>query len=186
MMHQHHPLIGREITVRKAIPLVIRAVPDSARFSLRISPLETARASAAFGIDLPTTIGEITTAGGKIAVRIGPDEWHLIAPLATQESVESAFAALYGEVIHSLVDVGHREVGIEIEGADAVVVLQSAIAFDVEQMPFPSGRRTLFDRAQIILIREAEHSFRIEVWRSFADHVWGLLNAASREVQLEI
>ncbi|MGV6873163.1 sarcosine oxidase subunit gamma [Pseudochelatococcus sp. B33] len=186
MIPQHHPLIGREISIRKAIPLVIRAAPDNTRFSLRIDPLDVAKASAAFGLDLPTTIGDVATAGGKIAVSIGPDEWHLIAPLVAQEAIENAFAELYAQVPHSLVDIGHREVGIDIEGADAVLVLQSAIAFDVGQMPFPSGRRTIFDRAQIVLVREADHRFRIEVWRSFADHVWGLLQAASREIQLDI
>lgn len=186
MMHQHHPLIGREIAIRKAIPLVVRAAPDSARFSLRIDPAEISRASGAFGLELPTRIGDIETSGGKTAVCLGPDEWHLIAPLDAQQTIEDAFAAFYASVPHSLVDIGHREVGIEIEGAGAVRVLQSAIAFRVEAMPLLSGRRTIFDKAQIVLVRETEHRFRIEVWRSFADHVWGLLQAASREIELDM
>jgi sarcosine oxidase subunit gamma len=49
-----------------------------------------------------------------------------------------------------------------------------------------TGCRTIFDRAQIILIRDAEHRFRIEVWRSFADHVRGIIEATRREIALGI
>jgi sarcosine oxidase subunit gamma len=186
MMHQHHPLIGREIAIRSANPLVIRALPDSARFSLRIDPAELPRASEAFGLELPPRIGGMTASSGKAAMCLGPDEWYLIAPLAAQQTIEEAFAAFYPSVPHSLVEIGHREVGIGIEGAGAVRLLQSAVAFDIAAMPVPSGRRTIFDKSQIVLVREAEHRFRIEVWRSFADHVWGLLQAASREIQINI
>ena len=96
------------------------------------------------------------------------------------------FAALYATCPHSLVDVGHREIGIAVEGAAAVLALRSACAFDLETMPSGTGMRTIFDKAQIILIRHDENRFRIEVWRSFADHVWGLLQAASREISLGI
>ncbi|HLZ64970.1 MAG TPA: sarcosine oxidase subunit gamma family protein [Aliidongia sp.] len=177
---------GREIAIHKPLPLTIRAASDCARFSLRIDPAELARASQAFGLTLPAVIGDAVSADGKIAICLGPDEWYLIAPSTAQQAVESAFAALYSAVPHSLVDVGHREVGIEIEGADAVLALRSAIAFDIEAMPVSTGCRTIFDKAQIVLVRESEERFRIEVWRSFASHVWGLLTAAGREVELGI
>lgn len=185
-MQQYYPLAGREITVRKAVPLVIRPAPDGARFSLRIDPDQIAGASEALGLSLPTEIGHLSGDAVRIAVCLGPDEWYLAAPLDAQPAIEHAFARLYAAAPHSLVDIGHRDVGIDIEGPDAVRVLQSAVAFDIEAMPVPSGRRTLFDKVQIILVREAEHRFRIEVWRSFVDHVWGLLRAAAREIELDI
>jgi len=117
---------------------------------------------------------------------LGPDEWYIIVPLAAQDDVQHAFAALYAKVPHSLVDISHREVAIEIEGAGAALALRSAIPFDVDAMPVASGCRTVFDKAQIVFVREATDSFRIEVWRSFADHVWGILRAASREIELDI
>ncbi|PWJ86284.1 heterotetrameric sarcosine oxidase gamma subunit [Pseudaminobacter salicylatoxidans] len=186
MMHEHHPLVGREIAIRKAMPLIVRVAADTARFSLRIDPAEIEKASKAFGLNLPAKIGETAISGEKRAICLGPDEWYLTAPLAEQEAVEQAFADLYATAVHSLVDIGHREVGIEIEGSDAVLALQSALAFDIEAMPVGSGCRTIFDKAQIVLLREAENRFRIEVWRSFADHVWGLLQAAGREIELDI
>jgi sarcosine oxidase subunit gamma len=186
MMHEHHRLLGREIIVRKDLPLLIRAAADRARFSLRIDPAQIAAASKALGLKLPAKIGELAASGEKIALCLGPDEWYLIVPLAAQDAVERASADLYAEVPHGLVDIGHREVAIEIEGADAALALQSAVAFDVEAMPVGSGCRTVFDKAQIVLVRKAVDSFRIDVWRSFADHVWGLLRAAAREIELGI
>jgi len=186
MLHQHHPLVGREIAVNTAVPLVIRPAADTARFSLRIDPAGLAKASEVFGLQLPAKIGDLSRSAEKRAVCLGPDEWYLTAPLTEQAAVEGAFAELYAKVIHSLVDVGHREVGIEIEGSDSVLALQSAVPFDVGSMPVGSGCRTIFDRAQIILLRETQHRFHIEVWRSFADHVWGILQAAGREIELGI
>lgn len=186
MLHEHHPLIGREIAVRKVTPLNIRVAADGARFALRIDPAQAARAAKAFGSPLPGKIGDITVSNGRLAVCLGPDEWHLVVPLTEQEAIETAFAKLYATVPHSLVDVSHREIGIEVEGVAAVLALRSAIAFDIEAMPVGTGCRTIFDKAQIILVREAEDRFRIEVWRSFADHAWGILQAASREIALDI
>ncbi|WAX96922.1 sarcosine oxidase [Aminobacter sp. NyZ550] len=186
MLHEHHPLIGREIAVRKVTPLNVRAVADGARFVLGIDPAQAAQAAKAFGSPLPGKIGDVTVSKGRLAVRLGPDEWHLVVPLTEQEAIETAFAKLYATVPHSLVDVSHREIGIEVEGVAAMLALRSAIAFDIEVMPVGTGCRTIFDKAQIILVREAEDRFRIEVWRSFADHVWGILDAASREIALGI
>jgi sarcosine oxidase subunit gamma len=186
MLHEHHPLIGREIAMRHAAPLSIRVAADAARFSLRIDPAGIDGASKAFGLTLPARIGGLSLSGEKRAVCLGPDEWYLMAPLAEQDAVEAAFADLYPSATHSLVDISHREVGIEVEGAAAMLALRSAIAFDIEAMPVGTGCRTIFDRAQIVLLRETEQRFRIEVWRTFADHVWGLLEAAGREISLDI
>jgi len=186
-MMQHHPLAGRDIVVPGSpTPLQIRVAADTARFSLRIAPTLLAAASQAFALDLPPKIGAVAADGAKLAVCLGPDEWYLTAPLSEHDAVESRFAELYATVPHSLVDIGHREVSIEIEGPKAMLTLQSAIAFDIAAMPVASGRRTLFDKAQIVLLRTSEASFRIEVWRSFSEHVWGLLEATSREIKLDI
>lgn len=187
MMQQHQPLAGQTISVSgRAVPLTIRAAGDTARFSLRIDPAQLAAASEAFGLGLPGTIGTVSAEREKLAVCLGPDEWYLTAPLSEQGAVADRFARLYATLPHSLVDIGHREVGIEIEGPKAMLALQSAIAFDLEAMQVGTGCRTIFDKAQIVLVRKAEEQFRIEVWRSFSEHVWGLLQAASREIQLDI
>lgn len=184
MLLANHPLLGKTIPGDTASRLSIRAAEDVARFSLRIDPAAVQAAGAAFGTPLPTRIGGLVEAGGRSALQLGPDEWILLAPVAEGDGIVEAFAAL--QEPHSLVDIGHREVGILVEGEAAALALRSAIAFDVEAMAVGSGCRTIFDKAQIVLIREDKNRFRIEVWRSFADHVWGLLHAVSREIALGI
>lgn len=185
MMHNHHPLAGRALSGAQT-RVTIRPVADCARFILRIDPQDLAAASNVWGAGLPPTIGGLVSSSSRMATCIGPDEWYLIAPLAEQDAIESAFAELYGTTIHSLVDVGHREVGIAVEGPEAVVALQASIAFEIAAMPVGSGCRTIIDRAQIILLREADDRFRVEVWHSFADHVWHLLAGVCQEIELGV
>ncbi|MGE4167622.1 MAG: sarcosine oxidase subunit gamma [Xanthobacteraceae bacterium] len=186
MLQERHPLMGQRISLAERSSLVIHDAEDCARFNLRIAPENLGAASKACGCELQPTIGVIAMSGGRLALCLGPDEWQLYAPIAEGAAIEAAFAALYASCPHSLVDIGHREIGITVEGAAAVLALRSACAFDLEAMPSGTGVRTIFDKAQIILIRHDETRFRIEVWRSFADHVWGLLQAASREIALGI
>ena len=183
-MYQYRPPLGRELTIPNGAALTLGRAADAARFSLRIDPQSLVAATTAFGLELPGTIGSMVSSGGRTAICLGPDEWYLTAPPSEYEAIERGFAQLYATVIHSLVDVSHREVGFEIDGACAVLALQSAIAFDVESMPVGTGCRTLLDKVQIILLREAESRFRIEVWHSFADHVWHLLQTICREIEL--
>ena len=185
MMHTHHPLAGRALSGAPA-RVTIRPVEDCARFMLRIDPQDLAAASKVWGAGLPPTIGGLVSGSGRVATCIGPDEWYLIAPLPEQAAIESAFAALYAATIHSLVDVGQRDVGIAVEGPDAALALQASIAFEIATMPIGSGCRTLIDRAQIILLREGQDRFRIEVWNSFADHVWHLLAGICQEIELGV
>jgi len=185
MLHVIQPPAVNEAPLGKATRLDLRAAEDIARFSLRIDPSETAAAATAFGTPLPTRIGQLaTTPGGRLALQLGPDEWQLLVPLSEGDAIVESFGRL--QAPHSLVDIGHREEGILVEGEAASLALRSAIAFDIEAMPVGTGCRTVFDKAQIILIRETENRFRIEVWRSFADHVWHILHAASREIALGI
>jgi sarcosine oxidase subunit gamma len=186
MLLERHPLMGQRILLAQPSSLAIHDAEDWARFNLRIALETLGAASKAFGCELPATIGATAASGGRLALCLGPDEWQLYAPIAAGRSIEAAFAALYASCPHSLVDVGHREIGIAVEGAAAVLALRSACALDFDTMPSGTGTRTIFDKAQIILIRHDENRFRIEVWRSFADHVWGLLQAASREIALGI
>lgn len=173
-------------TASDAASLTIHPAADATRFSLRIEPAAAFRTADAFGCTLPGRIGEVAASNGRLAVRLGPDEWYLIAAPDHLDAIEQAFTKLYDDCPHSLVDISHREVGIEVEGNAAALALRSAIAFDLDAMPVGTGCRTIFDRVQIILIREAEHRFRIEVWRSFAGHVRGILEATRREIALGI
>jgi sarcosine oxidase subunit gamma len=186
MLMEHHPLSGTPIAIDGGASLAIRQAPDCARFNLRIAAEHAGEGGSALGLDLPTTIGGMAASSGKLALCLGPDEWLLMAPMDEGDDVVRRFDALYARIPHSLVDICHRETGIEIEGAAADLALASACPLDLSAMPAGTATRTIFDKAQIVLIKRGEASYRIEVWRSFAPHVWGLLEAASREIALAI
>ncbi len=84
---------------------------------------------------------------------------------------------------YSLVDVSHRQVGLDIHGQHAQWLLEAQCPLPLDLRGFPVGMctRTLFGKAEIVLWRTAEQAFRIEVWRSFAPYVVELLREIERE-----
>jgi sarcosine oxidase, subunit gamma len=50
---------------------------------------------------------------------------------------------------------------------------------DLDRFAVGKASRTIFETVEIILIREDEHQFHIEVWRSFASWLWTALTEAA-------
>lgn len=137
----------------------------AARYSLRT------RTPAA----LPQILASAPFAGGH-ALGLGPDEWLLILPEGTPPpSIEG---------VHALTDIGHRNVALSVEGPGASALIQCGVALDLSLAAFPVGKatRTLSDGVEIVLWRTGETAFRIEVWRSFAEHLWGSLSLAAGDL----
>lgn len=183
-MNDLNPLSGRQIRIGAKAILGIAPVADCARFSLRGETTAIGEMLSAAGLQAPSEIGTSTASGETIVCKLAPDEWYLLVAANAVGSLLRESEAAYKSAPHSLVDVSHREVGIEVSGDQATWVLQATAPFDVEEMEVGCSRRTLIDKAQVILIRSSETNFRIEVWRSFATHVWGVLDATSRELPL--
>ena len=181
----NHPLMDFGIEVDARNTLRIETVPRRARFSLRIDNAHLPHAEIAFGASLPLSIGETRRHDAKTALRLGPDELVLWAPQGEHEKIERRFAALYETAPHSLVDVGHADIGLEISGTAAAQVLNAGCPLDLVRLPVGRGTRTVFDRAEIIVLKIDETRFQIVVWRSFAAFVADMLGAAAREVENE-
>ena len=100
--------------------------------------------------------------------------------LATTIRLEQAL----GDLPHSLVDVSHRQVGLVIAGPHAATVLAAGCPLDLDRSAFPLGMctRTVLAKAEIVLWRIADDGFHLEVWRSFAAYVSGLIAEAAREL----
>jgi sarcosine oxidase subunit gamma len=156
--------------------------PPAARFNLRIDPVSAEAASRAFGLALPDAIGRQARRGGRAALRLGPDEWSLWAPEGEAEAVEAAFAAIDGDAPHSLVDVSDRETAISLDGARSAELLSVGCPIDLDALAVGAGTRTVFEGVQVVLRREAETRWTLEVGRSFAPFVWELLVLADREL----
>ena len=177
------PLMDIGIEIDAGATLHIETMPRRAHFNLRIDSAHLTAAATAFGADLPSAIGEIQGDDTRTALRLGPDEFILLAPDAERLNIEGRFSALYEAIPHSLVDVSHREIGLEISGTAARQALNTGCPLDLTGMPAGRGTRTVFDRAEIILLKLDETRFQLVVWLSFAEFVGGVLGAAAREIE---
>ena len=183
VMEERNALSGRR-AIEAGRRATVRVAEDCARFSLRVGSGDREAAGRALGVALPARIGQLAAASGRTVLCLGPDEWSVIAPAAEAEAVRQSLAGLGAP--HSLVETSHRDVGIEVSGPAAEQMLSAACALDLAAMPAGTCTRTIFDRAAIVLVKHGPDHYRIEVWQSFATHVWGLLDAVSREVALDI
>jgi sarcosine oxidase subunit gamma len=94
-------------------------------------------------------------------------------------------AEALGRTPHALVDVSHRQLALEVSGALASTILSGACPLDLDESAFPVGMctRTVFAKADIVLWRTRSDAFHLEVWRSFAAYVGGLLDEIAREFE---
>lgn len=104
---------------------------------------------------------------------LGPEEWLVLAPEGDPVIPGNG----------SVVDVSHRQVGLEIAGLHAATLLNAACPLDLDLAAFPVGAcaRTVFAKAQIVLWRREGMLFHVEVARSFAAYVHGMLREAALE-----
>lgn len=169
----------------RAIPSArLTALGDAARLVFRGREAAIGPAGEAFGVALPREACRFNAAAGRFAFWLGPDEWLLLAPGAEAAPLFAAIEAATAGLPHSLVDVSARSVGIEIAGDKAAFVLNQGNPLDLSLDAFPVGMctRTVFHKAEIVLVRHAPDVFHIDVWRSFAPYVWELLEDARREL----
>ncbi|MFC4624647.1 sarcosine oxidase subunit gamma [Daeguia caeni] len=184
MLEQTNPYAHRRIAIDGRLD--VQPAADCARFNLRFAPEKREMAENALGLALPAKIGLMAEKNGFTAACIGPDEWYILADEDKASALIAASEKLYAAEPHSLVDISHRETGIELKGREAAWLLNAALPVNLEEMAAPGAARTIFDRVQIILLKYASEHYRIEVWNSFGDHVWTLLETASHEVELSI
>ena len=118
----------------------------------------------------------------RAALWLGPDEWLLIAGSEEPDNLAFEIEDEIGAVLHSLVDVSHRQVGLVVKGALAARALSAGCPLDLRLTAFPVGMatRTIFDKAEIVLWRQGELEFRVEVGRSFAPYLVAALTEAAR------
>jgi sarcosine oxidase, subunit gamma len=151
------------MTARREGVLAGRSHTSSA-VSLRAPASSVQALSVALGLDLPTRPKTSASADGRAALWLGPDEWLILG-----QDGDDLLQRLAGvEVLHSAVDVSHRNVGIEISGIKAEAVLSAACPQDLRQVSFPAGAasRTIFGKTEIVLLRTGPDAFRIEVCHS--------------------
>lgn len=155
-----------------AEPATIRTLPDRARFLLRGAP----GGLPGFGVDPPAAMLASAVAGPRAALRLGPDEWLLLA--------EDGAAPPRVAPPASLVDIAHRHRAFAVEGPGAALLLAEGCPLDLDPAAFPPGActRTLFGKVEILLWRRGPDAFEIEVARSLAAPLRALLAEALRDL----
>ncbi len=151
--------------------LLLHPAPDLARLVLRG---DASALGTAFNLALPTQPCRASQADGRSALWLGPDEWLLLASPGTLDAAVSVPGA-------AVVNIGHRQVGLILNGPSAPDVLAAGCPLDLHPTAFPVGMctRTVFGKAEIVLWRQDAARFHVEVWRSFAAYVHALLERAS-------
>ena len=162
----------------------LRAVHGLGRFVFRGDAQARLAVGTALGAPLPAVTGRAFAQGPCAALSLGPDE-HLFIVAESEVTtflaeLDSALAGLP----HSLVDVSHRQVSLELHGAYAEWLLAAAcpLPLDVEAFPVDACTRTLFAKAEIVLWRTGLDAFRIEVARSYCRYVVDRLGEVAREL----
>ena len=157
-----------------------------ARFIFRGNDAARTAAGKAFGVAMSEVACRASTVGERTALWLGPDEFLLLAPDGEGAAIEAAIAEALGEMPHSLVDVSHRQTAINLTGAASATLLALGCPLDLDASVFAVGTctRTVFAKAEITLWRRDETRFHVEVWRSFAPYVWGLLGEALMELSV--
>ena len=164
----------------------LKTLPPAARWVLHGDAQARARAAPVWGVGFSETACRATRSGARATLWLGPDEY-LLLDLAAREESSLATAAALEEALrdtpHALVDVSHRQFALEVSGPLAEVILRGACPLDLDISQFPIGMctRTLLAKADITLWRIREDAFHLEVWRSFAGYVGGLLTEIARE-----
>jgi sarcosine oxidase subunit gamma len=160
----------------------VRPLPPAARWILRGGPEVRAAAEGALGLAVPDIACRAAAKGESAALWLGPDEWLLISAGHRADETAAALRAALAQLAHSLVDVSHRQVALEVSGPDAPLLLAAGCPLDLDAGAFPAGMctRTMLAKAEIVLWRTSAGAFRIEVWRSFAPYVGAFLAEAAR------
>jgi len=166
-----------------ADPVTIASLPAATRFIARAGEAAIPLIGRAFGVTLPRDACRAATHPPRAALWLGPDEWLLLAPDGEADAVGAAIAAGLTGAPASIVEISDRQVAFSVAGPRAADTINAFNPLDLDAGAFPVGMctRTVFAKAEIVLWRTATDTFRIEVWRSFAPYVEGLLREAAGE-----
>jgi sarcosine oxidase subunit gamma len=142
-----------------------------------------AEASAALGVDLPTTPNTWLPAGTGRAVWLGPDEWLLTSTTETPEELEVRVRSAVRLLGGSATDVSAQRIGLRLTGARVRDVLAKGCSVDLHPRVFGRGRsaQTTLGQAGVVLmaLSDTGEDYAVLVRSSFAGYLadW-LLDAA--------
>jgi sarcosine oxidase subunit gamma len=121
--------------------------------------------------------------GDRATLWLGPDE-HLLWQASRQPDLPiDALEQALSSHPHSLVEISHRQMALELTGPHAATILAGACPLDLDIEHFPVGMctRTILAKADMILWRTSSEQFHVEIWRSFQNYAVALLEEIGLE-----
>jgi len=170
------PLAGRAVG---AVGVALTPAAPASRVSLRAASADVAALSKVLGLELPMTPKtSASNAQGRLAAWLGPDEWLII-----DENGDPLTDLRKAEILHSAVDISHRNTAILVTGNGARATLESGCPQNLSDRAFPVGSatRTVMGKIEVVILRTGENEFRVECWRSFSDYAFGMLSEAAKD-----
>ena len=168
----------------------LTGLPPATRFAFHGGAAARAAAHPVWGVAFSEEACRANAHSTRATLWMGPDEYLLLdftagQPLAAA-SASTLFDTLEGamaDVPHALVDISHRQFAFQMGGPHAAAILSGACPLDLDLAEFPVGMctRTVLAKADITLWRTQADAFRLEVWRSFAGYVTGVLTEIAAE-----
>lgn len=162
----------------------MKAMPPAMRFILHGDARVRAAAAPVWGAAFAEEPCRALIGNARATLWLGPDEYLLLgADAASELAAADALERALGDMPHALVNIGHRQFALEVSGSHAVTLLCGACPLDLDLAEFPVGMctRTVLAKADIVLWRTRDDAFHLEVWRSFAGYVTGLLSEIATE-----
>jgi sarcosine oxidase subunit gamma len=187
-----------EIAPRRTPPIAttgwMKPLPPAVRWVLHGDARARALAAPVLGVAFAEAACRAVAHGTRATLWLGPDEYLLLdmapgatslhaAPEAAEADLASALESALADTPHALVDISHRQFALEISGSHAIPILNGACPLDLDLREFPIDMctRTVFAKADIVLWRTRPDAFHVEVWRSFAGYVGGVLAEIAAE-----
>src|SRR5258705_2533278 len=129
----------------------LHTMPPAARFILQGDADARAAAGQVWGVTLSDEPCRARTIGGRAALWLGQDEQLLLGPESELQSLAGRLTTALAGRPHSLVDVSHRQLALEVSGRHASALLSVGCPLDLDLAQFPTGMctRTLFAKAEI-------------------------------------
>jgi sarcosine oxidase subunit gamma len=166
----------------------LKPLPAALRFAFYGDAAAQAAAAPVWGTGFSTHACRANVNGSRAALWLGPDEYLLLDRAAAEATTPGsttleALELALGDIPHALVDVSHRHLALQLIGPHVTNILNGACPLDLDLSAFPVGMctRTVFAKADIVLWRTAPSMFHVDVWRSFAGYVTGLMSEIASE-----
>jgi sarcosine oxidase subunit gamma len=168
----------------------LTGLPPATRFAFHGDAAARAAVHPAWGVAFSEEACRANAHSTRATLWMGPDEYLLLdfsdgqtAPGASASTLFHMLESAVADVPHALVDVSHRQFAFEMNGPHAATILSGACPLDLDLAEFPAGMctRTVLAKADIVLWRTRADVFHLEVWRSFAGYVTGVLREIAAE-----